>query len=230
MLNADHPDTKVTVVTTADHSVSLKSSRFGETYHSVHGAITESMVVFIGNGLLPLLQTNHALHIFELGFGSGLNALLTWSCQGDRCIYYECVEKYPPDEEVLQKFGQAQWANNSAELNFFQQLHAAPWNQESVLNENFTLLKHAAGLHDLKLRNQFFHLIYFDAFSMDVQAELWTVGVFTMMWNALQPGGVLVTYSARGAVKRALREAGFVVERLAGPPGKRHVLRAKRPC
>lgn len=216
------------LIITADKSPTLLNEQTGEYYHSMHGAYTESMVVFINNGLKPLLTSLPAINIFEMGLGTGLNALLTYDHTGEIPVYYEALEAFPVKEEIIKILTYKTLAVNKACDSFFEKLHSSPWEVEVDLSPAFTLCKHRADLLNFQVRPHYFDLIYFDAFSMVVQPELWTEDVFHRMFLALRPGGVLVTYSARGAVKTALRKVGFVVERLPGPPGKRHVLRAKK--
>ena len=203
---------------TDDGSPTLRHPLSGESYHSTHGAVSESEHVFIGNGLdlCPL----HAVRIFEMGFGSGLNAYLTLKAamREGREVDYTAVELHPVD------IGVARLMDYACDP-LFVAMHEAPWNVGVEIAPGFTLRKIEGDLEELDLELTF-DLVYFDAFSPTCQPELWTAEVFAGIYRRLAPGGALVTYSAKGEVKRALRQAGFEVRRLAGAPGKRHMLRA----
>jgi len=227
-MNMEQPSESTRLVNTSDNSVSLFSAKFGESYHSLHGAVTESMIVFIQNGLQPLLAEKEHISIFEMGFGTGLNAVLTHLNSANTTIYYETVEKYPPSTELIRQFAETQWATHTGASRFCLQLHEVDWNQTHNISPHFIFRKLLLDFADYQPPVNRFDLIYFDAFSPEAQQELWTTELFAKLYRSLVPGGVLVTYSSKGIVKNSLREAGFKVERLPGPPGKRHVLRATK--
>lgn len=211
-----------TIVQSADGSSTLYIPALNEHYHSVHGARNESMHVFINAGLKHLSEGLDKIRIFEMGFGTGLNALLTIICAGSTPIEYFSVEKYPLDEKewTLLDFGA-----NETNAQYLNTLHRAPWDETTVINPNFTLTKFHASLHTLsELSN--INLVYFDAFSPDIQPDLWTLEVFEKIYGMMANGGILVTYSAKGQVRRNMQGAGFVTERIPGPAGKREMLRA----
>ena len=209
------------IETTADGSQTLRHPDTGETYHSVNGAAAESEHVFVRNGFdaCPLRH----VRIFEMGFGSGLNALITLhAAQGQgRTVGYTAVELYPVPQETIARM------TLSADP-AFRLLHAAEWGVPQGITDGFTLHKIAGDLADMVFDTTF-DLVYFDAFAPDSQPALWTPEIFGRLYAALEPGGALVTYSAKGDVKRAMRSAGFEVRRLPGAPGKRHMLRAVKP-
>lgn len=222
---------KRTVITTSDGSKTIQIEDWNEQYHSIHGAIQESQHVFIKTGLHHFLNRNNPkdLTILEIGFGTGLNAFLTAlvSDKQDIKIHYEGVEAYPVLTEELSQLNYAsQIAPNKQTL--FDALHEVFWGELHPITSFFSLKKRQQFFSDISDKNSF-DLIYFDAFGPRVQPELWTVSIFKSMFNALKNKGVLVTYSAKGSVRRALQTAGFVVERLEGPPGKREMLRATKP-
>ncbi len=217
------------LIVTSDGSMSIRSRRFGETYHSHHGAITESMLVFIENGLKAVPAGLSECFIFEMGFGTGFNTLLSCLYKDNLKIVYETVEKYPLDSAMWESFARSQWPEKTPERFLFEEIHRAPWNQMIQLSEGFSICKQKADLLEISLPASHYHLVFFDAFSMDAQPELWNEKVFSQLFTSMRPGGILVTYSSRGEVKRNLRAAGFMLERLAGPPGKRHMLRATKP-
>jgi len=215
-------------VATADGSHTLVSDRFGQSYHSVHGALAESRRVFLELGFEFLAETKTAISVLEMGFGTGLNALLTWLEAERRSlpVRYVTLEAYPVSPADVAAL------NYDAVLRTdrLRQLHAASWGEDVPLGEFFTLRKEGTTLEDF-LRPAAaepvnYALVYFDAFSPDTQPELWTAEVFTKIAKKMPSGGVLTTYSAKGSVRRALQAAGFRVEKHPGPPGKREVVRA----
>jgi tRNA U34 5-methylaminomethyl-2-thiouridine-forming methyltransferase MnmC len=202
---------------TKDGSHTIAIPGMNVTYHSTHGAIQESMHVFIQAGLKNIPTEN--IRIFEMGFGTGLNALLTWqyATANNKKIYYYSVEQFPLTIK------EAEGLNYDA--TFTTQLHTAAWDKDVELDTHFTLHKsHSSLLTSVPTTT--FHLIYFDAFAPDVQPELWTQSVFEKLYTLLEPGGIFVTYCCKGIVRRAMQAAGFKTEKLPGPPGKREILRA----
>ena len=227
---------KVEVRVTADGSATLFVPVLNEHYHSRHGARQESAHVFIAHGLKPLLAagagTARPLHILEIGLGTGLNALLTLVAVGgvpNVAIAYDGLETYPLPPAVVAAL-QPEWDQLGAPLNaLFAALHAAPWNAPAALQPLFTLRKLHQPLEEAALLPGRYNLIYFDAFAPEKQPELWTEAVFAQLHNAAAPGAVLVSYCAQGQFRRNLRAAGWLVEKLPGPPGKREMTRAVKP-
>ncbi len=218
------------IFVTQDGSHSITASRFGVSYHSKYGAITESRHVFIQAGLYPLLLNSPTkISILEMGFGTGLNALLTYHETANRQVevYYEAIEGFPISILASQNLNYPQLIEKrDAELNaVFAQMHQILWEQETTLAPHFILKKRLGNLEELQFEPRF-DLIYFDAFAPSAQPELWTAPVMQKMYDALKPGGVLVTYCAKGEFKRTLKSVGFVVERMPGPPGKREMTKA----
>lgn len=215
------------IAVSADGSHTIFDPASGEHFHSMHGAVAESMHVFIRAGLEAVLPNCYQLNILELGFGTGLNALLTLMhpLEGKR-VFYHAIEKYPLDSALTMAINHPEFIPDAQGRSLFFQLHNAPWEQETEIGASFTLLKTQLDLLEFRPPDTHYDLVYFDAFSPAVQPELWTTEVFARLFAAMRLGSKLVTYSARGSVKQALRAAGFVVERLPGPAGKRHVLRA----
>jgi len=219
------------VITTSDGSKTIQIEDWDEQYHSIHGAIQESQHVFIKTGFHHVLNAYNPkhLHILEIGFGTGLNAFLSAleSDQQGIKTHYESVEAYPVLAEELSQLNYAsQIAVNQQHL--FDTCHELSWEKLHPITSNFSLKKRQQFFSDITDENSF-DLIYFDAFGARVQPELWTESIFKSMYNALKNNGVLVTYSAKGSVRRAMKTAGFLVERLEGPPGKREMLRATKP-
>ncbi|PSJ73227.1 SAM-dependent methyltransferase [Sphingobacteriales bacterium UPWRP_1] len=217
------------LMTTADGSHSIYVPQLSEHYHSVHGAVQESEHVFINAGLLQLPPEQTSVQLLEIGFGTGLNAFLTFLHNlphQNRHITYTGIEAYPLPAGMVQQLNYVQQLGAQAYASVFNALHTGAWEQEIPLWGNFTLLKRQMHIQDLQPTPARYHLIYFDAFAPTAQPELWTTAIFETMYLALLPGGILCTYCAKGAVKRILKEVGFTVESLPGPPGKRQMTRA----
>lgn len=213
------------VFITTDGSSTVIDSIHKEYFHSTFGALTESLYIFINQGLKVVKKPS--VRILEIGFGTGLNCLLTiLHKEQDQKILYHTVEKYPLPTNITEECNYPKLLNISPEL--VRSLHAFQWDYEAEFIPNFTLKKFHSDLKDFIPESKY-DIIYFDAFSYNIQPELWSADVFTKMFNCLSSGGLLVTYSAKGEVKKALRSAGFEVNRIAGPPGKRHILQAYTP-
>lgn len=212
---------------TGDGSSTLYSEKYGETYHSRHGAIQESMHVFIEMGLAALPPEKQEISILEMGLGTGLNALLTALHQGDRKIRYMALEAEPISEEQYRGLNYADSLGGEKSRILLEQIHQFPWDEWKSLQADFQLFKFNGKLQDFET-DQTFDLIYYDAFAPGTQPELWTEEVFNKLFGFCNPGAVLTTYCAKGAVRRAMIAAGFEVERVPGPPGKREMLRARR--
>ncbi len=219
---------EIILQTTSDGSHTLFVPGLNEHYHSTNGALQESELVFIQNGLHHLAVCLKEINVLEVGFGTGLNALLTVleAKKQRRKINYVAVEPQPVDAEILEKLNFASLIGGTEAQGYYKKLHESSWTYPAFLSDYFILSKIQAKLEDITLRDEQFHLIYFDAFGPDVQPELWTEEIFTKLYKCMKPGGILVTYSCKGTVKRALKAAGFSIEKLPGPVGKREVLRA----
>ena len=224
------------IITTADGSKTIQIEDWNEQYHSKHGAIQEAQHVFIKEGLIHYRNLINkkcqakavGISILEIGFGTGLNAFLT-AIESERLnlnINYVGVEAYPVDDTEISQLNYAQEINTE-KSDLFKKLHVTQWETANTITNTFQLTKRQQFFSNITDVEQF-DLIYFDAFGARVQPELWTKAIFQTMYNALKPNGVLVTYAAIGNVKRAMKELGFTVERLKGPPGKRHMLRATK--
>ncbi len=216
------------IIITSDGSTTIHLPDWNEQYHSKHGAIQEAYHVFIKNGLYPSKELK-SLNILEIGFGTGLNCLITFleAKKIELTVNYTGVEAYPVKEEEIHKLNYVQELDADELLDDFNKMHRTKWNKKFHLSPQFSLLKREQCFDQIEDTNSF-HLIYFDAFGARVQPELWTVSIFQKMYNALQEKGILVTYAAKGSVRRAMQEVGFRVERLPGPPGKREMLRATK--
>ncbi|MBT8282885.1 MAG: tRNA (5-methylaminomethyl-2-thiouridine)(34)-methyltransferase MnmD [Muriicola sp.] len=216
---------KRSIITTADGSRTISLDDWNEQYHSKHGAIQEAYHVFIKYGLSACSMDE--ISILEAGFGTGLNALITLHEAEKRNLrmVYTGVEAFPLtlDEVLNLDYVQALGVPQLKEA--YERMHTSKWEEKVSLNPNFLLHKRKMDFREISDKEQY-HLIYFDAFGARVQPELWTQEIFQKMFNALKHSGILVTYSAKGSVRRAMEAVGFVVERLPGPPGKREMLRA----
>lgn len=207
-----------------DGSSTLYRADLDEHYHSFHGAIQESMHVFIEAGLNQV-RTKSALQVLEIGFGTGLNALLTMIQNPERLVHYHALEKYPVPTDLAAAINYPQLLGGEEVLRWFTAMHTCVWGVEVEIQKPFYLTKLEVDLCEYNSET-FYDLVYFDAFAPDKQPELWTDSIFNKIFGMMAQGGVLTTYSAKGTVRRSMQEAGFKVQRIPGPPGKREMLRA----
>jgi len=212
---------------TADGSHTLYVPALQEHYHSINGALQESNHIFIKYGLNAVTKTN--ISILEVGFGTGLNASLSASkaASNNLTIQYTALEKYPLESAEIQALNYPSLVNTEGFAELFLSIHQSPWGKNVLVAPGFSILKHQIDLADFSAHEEF-DVIYFDAFAPAVQPELWTAGIFSQMFKALKPKGILVTYCAQGQVKRNMKAAGLTIERLPGPPGKREITRARK--
>ncbi|TGE27758.1 SAM-dependent methyltransferase [Hymenobacter metallicola] len=222
---------KVEVRTTADGSSTLYVPALDEHYHSTHGALQEAQHVYLGAGLEPKLDAATPVRVLEIGFGTGLNALLTLqrSLSASQVIEYDTLEKYPLPPAVIQSLGVERYVLNPELLAYHEQLHAAPWQQTAALTPRFRLRKLHSALQETSLPARHYDVVYFDAFAPEKQPDMWTEAVFEQLLRATAPDGILVSYCAKGSFRRSLKAAGWLVEKLPGPPGKREMTRARKP-
>lgn len=214
-------------VITEDGSTTLFIPELNEHYHSIHGAVQESMHIFIREGCGQI--RHFPARIFEAGFGTGLNAFLTYlvSEKEGKSIHYTAIEKYPLEDRLISLLNYPE-RTDPAKAAVFHALHDVPWEQDIRISEHFTLHKMKSDLRKVQLQDVSYDLVFFDAFGPDVQPELWTEEIFLMLYQSMKEGACLVTYSAKGLVTRALKAAGFNIEKLPGPPGKREMTRATK--
>lgn len=214
------------LIETQDGSHSLLSGIFGVSYHSRYGAIQESSHVFIKAGLHARVQQSKQVNILEIGFGTGLNAYLTLlECiRLQLTVYYEAFEAYPIGLEQAAALNYPGLLEPNSAAPLFLQLHEVPPGEKTQLAPGFQLLKQQRNFSEID-HQEAFDLVYYDAFAPDAQPELWELPMFQKIYEALKPGGIMVTYCAKGYVKRNLKETGFQVEALPGPPGKREMTR-----
>ncbi len=216
------------IIITADGSSSLYLPEWDENYHSKHGAIQEANHVFIKHGL-DMFDNKSRIDILEIGFGTGLNCFITFleSKKRDLIINYDGVEAYPLKAEELSQLNYVKELNAEKFAKIFNEIHEILWEENYKIDVNFCLLKRKQFFKEIDDKDKF-NLIYFDAFGANVQPELWTEDIFKKMYESLKDNGILVTYSAKGSVRRAMQTVGFQVERLPGPPGKREMLRGNK--
>jgi len=211
-------------IITHDGSSTLYSARYDQHYHSIHGAIQESMHVFIEAGLRALPEHLTEVAILEMGFGTGLNALLTLVHNAGKQLHYTGLETIPLNWEQAYNLNYIQELKLPEAGEWFQAIHHAAWNETVAIKPDFSLEKLQCQLQDFAPERGY-DLLYFDAFAPTSQPELWEPGIMQQLYDWLNPGGIFVTYSAKSSVRKGLIAAGFDVSKLPGPPGKREMLR-----
>jgi tRNA U34 5-methylaminomethyl-2-thiouridine-forming methyltransferase MnmC len=217
----------IKIIVTGDGSHSLLNEALDETYHSRHGAVQESLHVFITQGFNYLLkkQKHESISILEVGFGTGLNALLTLSeaIKNELSVAYTSLETYPLSQELWENL------NYPDPSNMLKELHEAEWQKWADISSYFKLLKLEKSLQLVDFEPEQFDLIYFDAFAPNKQPEMWELPVLEKVIKTLKSEGAFITYCAKGQLKRDLKTLGMIVESLPGPPGKREMVRALKP-
>jgi len=217
---------KTELVETGDGSHTLKIEELKEHYHSHKGAIQESLYVFIEKGLR---EFNHADHvsILEVGFGTGLNALLTSIDRKRSAVRYWSLETFPLKWEIVGQLNYPKLIKDNSVEEVFKEIHVSAWDTEVSLMDGFVFKKINSSLQEFDSDHKF-DLIYYDAFAPHAQPELWEPAIWEKLFDMMNNRGVLVTYCAKGQVRRDMQAAGFTVERLEGPPGKREMIRARK--
>lgn len=216
---------------TKDGSHTIFVPELNECYHSTYGAIRESQHVFIEAGFRRVAAGPDKITVLEVGFGTGLNALLTLieaETVGKK-VEYTSVEAYPLGEESWSQLNYPRILCSIDYTRIFEKIQFAEWGNSQEISNFFRIEKVHAKLEEYIPQPDRYDLVYFDAFSPDVQPELWTLEIFRNLFNSMKKGGILTTYSVKGDVTRALKAAGFRVEKIPGPPGKRQITRAKKP-
>lgn len=222
----------LTKVVTADGTETFYVKELDEHYHSLHGARKESQYVFILNGLEYYLKKNtdkRPVNILEVGLGTGLNALLTYISlylYRDSNIYYEAIEPYPLGIKDIYGLNYSDIFSKKIKDSFIQ-LHTCNWAEDILISNQMIFRKEKVTFRDFDTTKKY-DIVYFDAFAPDKQPDMWTKDVFLKLYTMMTNGGVLVTYCAKGEVKRKLKATGFSVEALSGPPGKREMIRATK--
>jgi len=219
------------IILTEDGSHTIFSEEVNQHYHSRFGALQESKHIFIDAGLCcEIIAPLETVSILEIGFGTGLNALLTYfrAKELNKTVYYETIEPYPLSlyEVALLNYPNLLSYTNANEI--FTILHNTVWNKAQTISNNFTLLKRKMSATKATYTPNRFDLVYFDAFSPEVQPELWTKELFESIYNSMKNGSILLTYCSKGSVQKTFAECGFLIEKLSGPIGKREILRVKK--
>lgn len=213
------------IIQTSDGSTTIYLPDMDENYHSTHGAIQEVEHVFIKHGLREMEERKlDKIAIFEMGFGTGLNAFLT-KIRSKSTIEYTGIEAFPVSDAEIEALNYVELVGEEFS-NEFNLIHQAEWNESVTIDANFSLKKIEEKIEAFSMPSEEFDLVYFDAFGPRAQSEMWSVEILQKMYDGLKFGGALVTYSARGQLKRDLKSLGFTVESLPGPPGKREMTRA----
>ncbi|MDQ3072088.1 MAG: tRNA (5-methylaminomethyl-2-thiouridine)(34)-methyltransferase MnmD [Bacteroidota bacterium] len=217
------------IIISEDGSHTLYLPECDETYHSRHGAIQESKHVFIEAGLKEISLHKKNVNLLEIGFGTGLNALLSYLAtqEFDVRLHYLSLEPYPLTIETINLLNYPGLLGGNDVKFIFQRMHNTPWDEAVLVSGDFILEKRKIQLQAFETQIKF-DLVYYDAFAPRVQPEVWTEKIFTKTFGMMSEEGVLVTYCAKGNVRRAMISSGFKVEKLNGPPGKREMLRARK--
>jgi len=218
---------KLIIKKTSDGSHTLYDEQVGDHYHSTNGAVMESMHIFIKSGFLA--AGNKHIDILEAGYGTGLNALLTLveATRKNISVHFTSIEKFPLESNIISGLNYCDFIGREF-IPLYDRMTDAHWNIDVLISDNFTLKKVKCDLADFKSAGGF-DVIYFDAFGPEKQPGMWTREIISGVAGMIRPGGIFVTYSARGELKRILRDCGMKVEHLPGPPGKREFTRAIRP-
>jgi tRNA U34 5-methylaminomethyl-2-thiouridine-forming methyltransferase MnmC len=222
----------VKIITTDDGSHSIFVPELNESYHSFHGAYRESIHVFMLYGLDTWYMHNpetYPIRIFEVGFGTGLNAWLTlvWAEQYKVPVLYHTIEPFPLEKEIYSQLNYTEVDTSIYHYaSYFKRLHAAPWNEGTVISEYFNMKKDNTTLEDAVLYPA--DLVFYDAFAPNKQPELWTKDILAKVIDSMNPGAIFSTYSAKAQLKRDLKDLGLLVETLPGPPGKKEMVRGSK--
>ena len=217
------------VVKTNDNSSTLFVPELAQHYHSTHGAVQESVHVFIEAGLHQFLETQQPISILEIGFGTGLNPLLTLldAEKNNLEIKFTTLEKYPLTMDEAMELNYGEMLGGRDAKKYLLELHQVVWEKWIEITPKFSILKKEIDFKNFSASAEY-DLIYFDAFAPGAQPNLWTINIFKRMFESLKTGGILVTYCSKGDVRRNMMAAGFEVEKIPGPPGKREMVRARK--
>lgn len=230
-MDAIQPSSINEIVMSQDGSTTLYSHRFNDSYHSVNGAIDEANLVYIKNGFENAINTfKNDINVFELGFGTGLNALLTILTAKEKeiKIHYESIEAYPIEPTEIEKLNYSERIQHDFSDEVFKKIHQTEWNVETELINDIHFIKRNIRLEDMPMLKPIYHLVYYDAFGPSKQAEMWAEERIEKIANGIVKNGIFVTYSTCGELKRTLRNLNFQIEKLPGPKGKREVLKATK--
>lgn len=215
------------LIITKDGSHSIYNSALNETYHSVGGAIQESEHIYIQHGFKSLSVETNPIKILEIGFGTGLNAILTLkeAVNEKLQILYTTLEPYPLSEEIIKALNYPSYFRESFLKEKFFVLHSCPWEENNQITPDFLFIKEQIKIEEFNTEEKF-DLVYYDAFAPSKQADIWDINNLKKVKDMMKVGGILITYCSNGKFKRDLKEAGFTIESLPGPLGKREITRA----
>ena len=218
------------MIITEDGSHTIYLPEMNENYHSVHGAISESLHVYIRSGFS--YHPARKVSILEIGFGTGLNVLLTLlqAREEKREVIYHSVDTYILPADVTDNLNYGSFYNlfsGGTDPNWFKMIHESSWDKEHQITGFFLLKKSQADVKKIELTHKY-DIVFFDAFGPDKQPDMWTDYIFRKIFNAMNPGSIMTTYSSKGEVRRKLEKTGFMVTRIPGPAGKREMLRCFR--
>ncbi|MBS1507654.1 MAG: tRNA (5-methylaminomethyl-2-thiouridine)(34)-methyltransferase MnmD [Bacteroidetes bacterium] len=220
------------IISTEDGSSSILNLSLNETYHSTHGALRESQHVFIDQGVQHFVQLHQpqCLSVFEVGFGTGLNALLAiqFAQSHKIAMEYTTLEAFPIDEEIVSQLNYPTLLGSAPADSYFKKIHEAEWDALYPVTEYFSLQKINASLHTVLLKESSCDVVFYDAFAPSKQPEMWTKEILEKIVLTMKPGALFTTYCAKGQLKRDLKSLGLNVESLPGPPGKREMVRATK--
>ncbi|MEM7107505.1 MAG: tRNA (5-methylaminomethyl-2-thiouridine)(34)-methyltransferase MnmD [Bacteroidota bacterium] len=223
---------KPQLIVTEDGSHTLYVPELKETYHSFHGAWQESEHVFIEKGLNNFANAHptSSVNLLEIGFGTGLNALLAaaWASKNKVEVRMTSLEAYPIDNKLAVQLNYPEFVSAKEAAHWFEHIHETPWNQPREINRFYTLTKRKIKLEKAHLPSMHFEVVFFDAFAPNKQSELWEMTILQKIYNTQTVGSFFVTYCAKGQLKRDLRDLGYDVETLDGPPGKKEMIRATK--
>lgn len=220
-------DSLIEIFKTEDGSNSLLRKDIEESYHSHFGALTETNTIYIDYGYNYFCSLNNTLqiNILEIGFGTGLNAIATLKNSNQRSIFYQTIELYPISSLIAEKLAYGEELSLKEEFNL---IHKCNWEEVVSINSDFKIKKCKADACSYDLPKDFFDVVYFDAFSPEKDADLWSEDMMQKVYNACRKGAVLTTYCCKGEIKRRMKKAGFSITKLPGPKGKREILRAEK--
>lgn len=233
-MSTKESDNHFQIVKTADGSHSVYVGDFDEHYHSHHGALAESVHVYIRSGLEYFADRHNSsrIDVFEMGFGTGLNALLAarFATVQDMDIRYTTIEKFPIPEEVHRQLNYPDLPGMECSRLLYDKIYQASWGSEVLIHPRFRLKKIHGDFFETEWPRSEFDIVFFDAFGSRAQEDMWQEQAFSRCFDLMRPGAFLVTYASKGSARRHLEALGFLVERLPGAPGKREMMRASKPA
>ena len=217
------------IISSDDGSHTIELIDQNEQYHSTHGAIQESEHVYIQHGLKRISAQNKTINILEVGMGTGLNVLLSYryAISHGLSINYTAVEAYPLEEIIWKQLNYSQLIEDgNSLLTTYNQIHESEWHKEIPLGDHFTFYKIDQKIQDISLKEDYYDVVYHDAFNPDLEPDLWREALFGKIYKSMKSNSLLTTYSTKGIIKRALKSCGFIIQKKPGPPGKREILNA----